>query len=209
MKNFIHLIYIISILVLYVSQATQAQNTRYRIYGHISDSITNESLPYISVRIKNSSNGCSSDNNGFFFFISSTLKDTLIVSSIGYKEKQIILTARTKFPLKVQLAPEMYELSEITIKPKKEKYSKKNNPAVELARKLIARREENSPKNKPFYSRDRHEKRRRATLEKNSHSSTNTSTRRSFRESPYYTFRRANFWPQTITENLHAAKDSM
>ncbi|MBE6303689.1 MAG: carboxypeptidase-like regulatory domain-containing protein [Bacteroidales bacterium] len=158
MKNFIHLIYIISILVLYVSQATQAQNTRYRIYGHISDSITNESLPYISVRIKNSSNGCSSDNNGFFSFISSTLKDTLIVSSIGYKEKQIILTARTKFPLKVQLAPEMYELSEITIKPKKEKYSKKNNPAVELARKLIARREENSPKNKPFYSRDRHEK---------------------------------------------------
>lgn len=90
--------------------------------------------------------------------MSPSLKDTLIISSIGYKEKRIALNIRTKFPLKVQLSPEMYELSEITIKPKKEKYSKKNNPAVELARKLIAHRDDNSPKNKPFYSRDRHEK---------------------------------------------------
>ena len=159
MKNIIFLyIYIITALVFSAPQTAQAQNSKSRIYGHISDSITKESLPYISVRIKNSSNGCSSDNNGYFSFISSIQKDTLIVSCIGYKEKQIILTPRTKFPLKVHLSPDMYELSEITIKPKREKYSKKNNPAVELARKLIAHREDNSPKNKPFYSRERHEK---------------------------------------------------
>ena len=139
-------------------QSAQAQNSKHRIHGHISDSVTKEALPYISVRIKDSSFGCSSDNNGNFSFMSPTLKDTLIVSSIGYKEKRIALTPGTRFPLKVQLNPEMYELSEITIKPKKEKYSKKNNPAVELARKLITHRDDNSPKNKPFYSRDRHEK---------------------------------------------------
>ena len=159
MKNIIYLyIYIITVLLLSATPAAQAQNAKIRIYGHISDSVTKEPLPYISVRIRNSSNGCSSDNNGNFSFMASALKDTLIVSCIGYKEKHIALTTRTKLPLKVQLSPDMYELSEITIKPKKEKYSKKNNPAVELARKLIAHREDNSPKNKPFYSRDRHEK---------------------------------------------------
>ena len=86
------------------------------------------------------------------------LKDTLIVSCIGYKEKRIPLTAKTKFPLRVALSPDVSLLSEVVIKPKKEKYKKKNNPAVELARKLIEHREDGSPKNKDFYSRDRHER---------------------------------------------------
>ena len=137
---------------------TQAQQTKYRIHGLITDSVTREALPYVSVRIKNSSYGCSSDNNGNFSFLAPINKDTIIISSIGYKEKRIALTVHTKLPLKVRMSPEMYELSEITIKPKKEKYSKKNNPAVELARRITERRDENSPKNKPFYSRDRHEK---------------------------------------------------
>ena len=157
MRNTILYIYIM-LFALSAPLTLQAQNTKFRIHGHISDSVTKESLPYISVRIRNSSYGCSSDNNGNFSFMSPALKDTLIISSIGYKEKHVALTGHTKFPLKVQLSPEMYELSEITIKPKKEKYSKKNNPAVELARKLIAKRDDNSPKNKAFYSRDRHEK---------------------------------------------------
>lgn len=137
---------------------TQAQQTKYRIHGLITDSVTREALPYVSVRIKNSSYGCSSDNNGNFSFLAPINKDTIIISSIGYKEKRIALTVHTKLPLKVRMSPEMYKLSEITIKPQKEKYSKKNNPAVELARRIIERRDENSPKNKPFYSRDRHEK---------------------------------------------------
>ena len=99
---------------------TQAQQTKYRIHGLITDSVTREALPYVSVRIKNSSYGCSSDNNGNFSFLAPINKDTIIISSIGYKEKRIALTVHTKLPLKVRMSPEMYELSEITIKPKKE-----------------------------------------------------------------------------------------
>ncbi len=158
MKNTILLYIYIIVLALSTPLTTQAQNNKHRIYGQISDSTTGEPLPYISVRILNSSNGCCSENNGYFSFYAPIQKDTLAITCIGYKEKRIILTAHTKFPLKVKLSPETYELSEITIKPKKEKYSKKNNPAVELAHKLTEHRDDNSPKNKPFYSRDRHEK---------------------------------------------------
>ena len=136
----------------------QAQNAKFRVYGHIHDAETREALPYISVRIRSTTNGCSSDNNGSFSFMAPALKDTLIVSCIGYKEKRIPLNAATKFPLKIALSPDVNILSEVVIKPKKEKYSKKGNPAVTLARTIIERRDDNSPKNKEYYSRDRHEK---------------------------------------------------
>ena len=152
-------IYILLFLTLLLGGATlQAQNTKFRVHGKIHDAETKEALPYISVRIQNTTNGCSSDNNGSFSFMAPALKDTLVVSCIGYKEKRIPLNAATKFPLKIALSPDVNILSEVVIKPKKEKYKKKNNPAVELARKLIEHREDGSPKNKPFYSRDRHER---------------------------------------------------
>ncbi len=152
-------IYILLFLALLLGGATlQAQNTKFRVHGKIHDAETKEALPYISVRIQNTTNGCSSDNNGSFSFMVPALKDTLVVSCIGYKEKRIPLNAATKFPLKIALSPDVNILSEVVIKPKKEKYKKKNNPAVELARKLIEHREDGSPKNKPFYSRDRHER---------------------------------------------------
>lgn len=157
--NILLYIYIALTFILpFTPQTLQAQTRKHRIHGHIYDTETKEALPYISVRIRNTTIGCSSDNKGAFSFMAAELKDTLIISCVGYKEQRIALTPRTKFPLKVSLAPEAYNLSEITIKPKKEKYKKKNNPAVELARKLIEHRSDNSPTNKPFYSRDRHEK---------------------------------------------------
>ena len=140
--NIARYIFIISILLVYAISAG-AQIAKYRIHGDITDSSNGEKLPYISIRIRNTTFGCSSDNNGNFSFMVPEVKDTLIVSSIGYKEMRIPLNTKTKFPLHVKLAPDMYELSEITIKPKREKYSKKNNPAVELARKLIEHRAAN------------------------------------------------------------------
>jgi len=40
-----------------------------------------------------------------------------------------------------------YQLSEVIIKPKKEKYSKKNNPAIELIKKVIANKDKNRLEN--------------------------------------------------------------
>ena len=160
MKHAIHpYIYTIILIVSALLPTTlQAQTAKFRVHGQINDAETKEALPYISVRIRNTTNGCCTDNNGLFSFMVPAMKDTLIVSCIGYKEKRIPLTAKTKFPLRVALSPDVSLLSEVVIKPKKEKYKKKNNPAVELARKLIEHREDGSPKNKDFYSRDRHER---------------------------------------------------
>ena len=156
-STLIHYIYII-LLLFTTPIIAQNATSQIRIFGKVTDVETKESLPYVSIRISGSTLGCSSDNHGNFSFYLPTLKDTLIVSSIGYKEMRIPLTKKTKLPIKVKMRAESYMLSEITIKPKKEKYSRKNNPAVTLVRTIIERRDDNAPENKPFYSRDRHEK---------------------------------------------------
>ena len=153
-------IYIFCILTLVALLPTQllAQGEKTRIYGKITDASSKEPLPYASVRINRTSTGCSSDNNGSFSFYAHELQDTLVISSVGYKEERIALSKKTRMPIKVALKPADYTLSELTVKPKKEKYSKRDNPAVTLARNIIKKRDDNSPKNKEFYSRNRHEK---------------------------------------------------
>ncbi len=137
---------------------TAQENSKKRIYGKITDKATKEEIPYAAIRIRKTSNGCSSDNNGYFSFYAPELRDTLIISNLGYKDVKVPLNSKTRFPLNIKMQAENYELAEITIKPKKEKYRRKNNPAVALVRNVIARRDDNAPENKPFYSRNRHEK---------------------------------------------------
>ena len=157
-KSIIYLLYILLLLLIPTTLQAQGEDEKTRIHGKVIDASTKKAVPYVSVRIKNSVNGGSSDSNGTFSFYSPIDRDTLIISSLGYTEEAIAINAKTKMPLKISLKPADYDLPEVVIKPKKEKYSKKNNPAVDLARELIGRREENSPLNKEFYSHERHEK---------------------------------------------------
>jgi hypothetical protein len=46
----------------------------------------------------------------------------------------------------------------VVVKPQKEKYTKKNNPAVQFAKHVIERRDINSPRNKNYYQYDQYEK---------------------------------------------------
>lgn len=157
MKKYIYAL-LFGFCILLSVPATAQENSKKRIYGKITDKATNEEIPYAAVRIRKTSNGSSSDNNGYFSFYTAQLRDTLIISNLGYKDVKIPLSAKTKFPLNVKMVAENYELDEITIKPKREKYRKKNNPAVALVRNVIKRRDDNAPEGKPFYSRNRHEK---------------------------------------------------
>jgi len=51
-----------------------------------------------------------------------------------------------------------YQLSEIVVKPKKEKYSKKNNPAIELIEKVIANKNKNRLENSRSWQFQQYEK---------------------------------------------------
>lgn len=133
-----------------------AQNTTVRISGNVRDT-KGEKLPYTNIRLKGTSTGCITDNNGNFSFDGIVDGQTLIISSIGYLDAEIPLSVHTTFPLSVTLKEKAYEIDEVIIKPQKEKYSNRGNPASELVREIIGRKEKENPFNNSYVSRERYE----------------------------------------------------
>ena len=60
----------------------------------------------------------------------------LTISAIGYQPQTIVVDNRTPVFLRIRLKPDTRTLSEVTVKSKRNRYSRKNNPAVELMKKV-------------------------------------------------------------------------
>ena len=126
-----------------VAFASKAQNTI--ISGIVTDSITGETLPYVSVILKGTTIGTTTDDDGKFTLTTSSNARTLSVSYLGYTEKELKVAIGKKNYFKIPLAPSSIDLGEVIVKPKKEKYSKKENPAVAFVKKVIESRESIAP----------------------------------------------------------------
>ena len=122
-----------------------AKSQNYMIKGIVTDSITGEPLPYVAVILKGTTIGATTDLDGAFTLSSSSKVRTLQVSYLGYTEKELKFVPGKAEHLKIQLAPTSINLSEVIIKPGKERYRKKDNPAVTFIKNAIARRESNDP----------------------------------------------------------------
>ena len=151
-----YILHLITLFLLFIGYSPDA-NALTRIYGSVTDSVTRETMPYVSVYLRNTTDGCQTDKDGNFSFLSSERRAVLVVSSVGYEEKFITIDAHTHYPLHIKLSPAVYELSEIEIKPERERYRRKENPAVELVQSIIKEREKRRLDRHEFYSRDRHE----------------------------------------------------
>ena len=124
------------------------------IKGTVTDSITGEALPYASLIFKGTTIGTATDMNGHFELTLPERTQMLEIFYLGYKTKQMNITPQYSGRLDIGLSPDDIALQEVTVKPKKEKYSKKDNPAVEFVKQMIERRKENSPRNKNYYQYD-------------------------------------------------------
>lgn len=128
------------------------------INGIITDSITGESLPYVSVILKGTTIGTATNEDGKFTISTPSKAHILVVSYLGFEEKELNIIPGKTNNLKIKLSPSSIALSEVVVKPKKEKYSKKENPAVAFVKKVIAARESNSPRNHDYFQYDQYEK---------------------------------------------------
>lgn len=128
------------------------------IHGIVRDSITEEVLPYVSVYLKGTTTGSMTNDKGEFRIKTKSANNILIVSSVGYKEKSQTIRVGQSNELRIMLAQASYELSDIIVKPKKEKYSRKDNPAVDFVKKVIDSRDKNDPRNQEYYKYEQYEK---------------------------------------------------
>ncbi|MFR8835378.1 MULTISPECIES: DUF5686 and carboxypeptidase-like regulatory domain-containing protein [unclassified Bacteroides] len=128
-----------------------------QLKGVITDSITHEPLMYISVYYEGKGVGGVSNANGEYQIETRKNWNEVTFSSIGYRTKVIKLTPGQKV-LDVQMVPDDVMLSEVVVKPKKEKYSKKNNPAVDFMRKVIEHKKAQKLEVNDYYQYDQYEK---------------------------------------------------
>ena len=112
----IYSIALLLLLLLSVSTGVSAQ-----IKGVITDSLTHEPLMYITVQYEGKGVGGISNAEGEYQVETRKGWNELTFSAIGYITKKVKFAPGTKV-LNVELAPADVMLSEVVVKPKKEKY---------------------------------------------------------------------------------------
>lgn len=128
-----------------------------QIKGVVTDSLTNEPLMYITVQYEGKGVGGITNGEGQYQVESRKGWNELTFSAIGYISKKVSFAPGTKV-LNVKLSPADVMLSEVVVKPQKEKYSRKNNPAVEFMRKVIENKKGLKLETNDFYEYRRYEK---------------------------------------------------
>lgn len=128
------------------------------LMGVIRDSLTNEPIPYASISYEGKGVGSISDENGAYRITTRKGWNMLTFTAVGYRKKTVKIVPGVTSKLSVKLQPTDVQLKEVVVKPKKEKYSRKNNPAVELMQKVIEHKSSQRLDQNDFYQFDKYQK---------------------------------------------------
>ena len=137
------------------SQTTGRTATRITIQGQIIDSLTTLPLDFVNIAEKGTTNGTITDTEGRFSMLVRPGSE-ISISSLGYVPTTIIAGNRKQI-VTIKMVPSDIQLSEVIVKPKRERYRRKDNPAVELIRNVIAHKDDYTPKEKDYFKQSRYE----------------------------------------------------
>lgn len=147
----------LAILLLVIPLLTVAQKTT-TIRGVVCDSLTQEPLNNVSVILVGSDRGTTTDAEGKFSIATQSDFTHVQFSLLGYTSVDKSVRKGRNNKLNIKLASTSITLDEVLVRPGNEKYSKKNNPAIDLARKLIAERNNNDASEEPYFAQRKYEK---------------------------------------------------
>lgn len=125
-----------------------------KVSGIVVDN-TNQPVPYANVVFKNSSLGTVTNEDGRFYIESDKTYKTLVVSFMGFETKEVPLTKDVNYNFKVTLS-DGNKLKEVVVYSGKT--SKKNNPALDILRKIWARKRKNGLNMFNQYQMEKYEK---------------------------------------------------
>ena len=110
-----------------------------KVSGIVVDK-SNRPVPFANIAFQNSTEGVVSNEDGLFYLESPKTYKVIVVTSVGFSDKEIVLEKSVTYKLTVQLS-EVLSLNEVVIYSGKT--SKKNNPALDILRKIWERRRKN------------------------------------------------------------------
>ncbi len=144
MKNLFAFIFLLSTLAF----------SQTKVSGVVLDD-AKQPVSYATVAFKNSAEGVIADENGKFYLESKNTYSTLAVSFVGYKDKDVELIGEHNYDLKIVLE-NSNEIAEVKVYGGKT--SKKNNPAIDILRKIWERKKKNGLRQFSHYQYDKYEK---------------------------------------------------
>ena len=125
-----------------------------KVSGIVVDK-SNQPIPFANIVFKGSNTGVMSNEDGRFYIESPDNYTTLIVTSVGFSDKEITLDKAVSYNFKVSLR-EIEQLKEVVIYSGKT--SKKNNPALDILRKIWERKRKNGLYQFDQYQMEKYEK---------------------------------------------------
>lgn len=126
-----------------------------KIDGVVTDESGNP-VAFANVLFQDSSEGTITNENGRFYLESDDTYNTVIFSFIGYESKTVTLTKKVTYGMTVVLMESTEQLKEVVVYTGKQ--SKKNNPAVEILKKIWAKKRQNGLQKFKQYQYDKYEK---------------------------------------------------
>ena len=126
-----------------------------KVSGYVVDD-KDEPVAFASVLFKNSTTGTITNENGRFYLESDETWNTLSISFIGYETVQLELFKKVNYDIKIVLNEIIESLDEVVIITGKQ--SKKNNPAIDILRKIWERKRKNGLNQFNQYQFDKYEK---------------------------------------------------
>ena len=127
-----------------------------QIHGTVVDSETGDPIPYLNIYYDGKGMGTITDMEGRYSIEYHSGWNELTFSMVGYTTQVIKVSAQTR-ELNIKMRSDLM-LEEVIVKPKKEKYSRKNNPAVELMKKVIASKKKTNLEQNDFYRYNKYQK---------------------------------------------------
>ena len=140
--------YLVNIVfLLFLSLGAAAQVT-----GVVIDSKTRQPIDYVNVYYEGTTTGDMTDAKGRFSIKEDDRWNELTVSTMGYVTQKVRLVPGKKKNLKIMLVSSPRQIQEVTVQARRRRYSRRENPAVELMRKVIANKKSYDLLQKDFYT---------------------------------------------------------
>ncbi|MBR1785651.1 MAG: carboxypeptidase-like regulatory domain-containing protein [Paludibacteraceae bacterium] len=141
-KRIFHLFFFLALSICCFAQKTS------HIDGVVRDKDTGEPLSFAQVMFVGTNIGTTSDFDGNFSLTHTQKYTVLTFRMIGYKDKKYTLpVGANRTDVVILMEPEDFQLEEVVITPnshKREHYTRKNNPAVELLKNILSHKGQNN-----------------------------------------------------------------
>lgn len=135
-----------------LSMAARAQ-----LSGVVTDAATGDTLLYPSASYKGHHIAVSGNAQGRYS-IERHEGWVLTFSAVGYQSRNITITGKTPQTLNIKLKPDTKTLAEVVVRQKRGRYSRKDNPAVELMKRVVAAKKKTDLANHAYYQYNKYQK---------------------------------------------------